>query len=465
MFEGAFVDRRLDRRGEQLVQAMTQRQSAIVHQFCTTPKEQIGAYRFFNNHDVTEAEMVTAIGQQCAQQVPGRHVLAIHDTSSINFQAHAGRLSNQDPFIGPLERDTQVGFFVHPILVVDADAAFPLGYASVHLWNRTWQQPTKTSRNYKQQPFEEKESFRWVETVRDSASVLAEADRVTVVADRESDIFEVFAELPEPRTDLLIRVAQNRRVDEAPGKLFAAVSARACQATYTLEIRATPTRQARLATIEVRWCPITLQRPATTSKMLPATVALWALEARETADSVPPDEEPICWRLLTTHGIHGPDKALAVIGWYQWRWFIEELFRVLKRQGLNIEASQLERGEALRKNCLMALCAALPILQLTLERDGTYGVPATVVFTDQELGYQEQLGPTLEGSTVKQQNPFAPRTLAWSSWIIGRLGGWKGYRSQSPPGYITMQRGLERFACMFAGWQLAQKIPEKTRSG
>lgn len=465
MFEGAFVDRRLERRGEQIVDAMTQRQSAVVHQFCETPKEQIGAYRFFSNVDVTEEDLIRALGQQCAQQVAGRHVLAIHDTSSLNFQAHAGRLSSQDAFLGPLETDSQVGFFLHPILVVEAESAFPLGYASVLLWNRSWRQPTKTDRKYKQQPFEEKESFRWVETVRTGAPHLEAADRVTVVADRESDIFDVFADLPAPRTDLVIRVAQNRCVDEEPGKLIEALAATPCQHTYPLDIAATPTRQARTATMEVRWSAVTLHRPANTAKTRQATVDLWALETRETSQSVPPGEKPICWRLLTTHALDHVESVLMVIRWYQLRWLIEELFRVLKRQGLNIEACQLEDGQGLRKNCLMALAAALPILQLTLERDGAYGVPATTVFTESELAYQDELAPTLEGKTVKQQNPFAPRTLAWSAWIIGRLGGWKGYRSQSPPGYITMKRGLERFACMFAGWQLAQDLTPKSRSG
>lgn len=465
MFEGAFVDKRLERRGEQIVEAMTQRQSAVVHQFCETPKDQIGAYRFFSNADVTEAEIVTALSQQCAEQVGGRHVLAIHDTTSLNFQAHAGRLSCQDPLLGPLETASQVGFFLHPILVVDAASAFPIGYAAVHLWNRTWQQPTKTERNYPQQPFEDKESFRWVETVHESASALAAADRVTVIADRESDIFEVLTDVPDARTDLVIRVAQNRCVDEVPGKLFETLAASPCQASYSLVIPATPTRQARTAQMEVRWCPVTLHRPATTAKSRPATIRLWALETRETTASVPPGETPICWRLLTTHALDHVEMPFLVIRWYQLRWLIEELFRVLKRQGLNLEASQLEHGEGLRKNCLLALGAALPILQLTLERDGAHGVPATVVFTESELDYQAQLGPTLEGHTVKQQNPWTPRTLAWSAWIIGRLGGWKGYRSQSPPGYITMKRGLERFAAMFAGWQLAQDTIKKNRSG
>lgn len=105
---------------------------------------------------------------------------------------------------------------------------------------------------------------------------------------------------------------------------------------------------------------------------------------------------------------------------------------------------------------IVAIFAALPILQLTLERDGAYGIEGELVFSDEELAYQAELGPTLEGKTARQQNPYRPRTLAWSAWIIGRLGGWNGYRSQSPPGYITMKRGMERFSQRFLGWRLAQ---------
>lgn len=83
---------------------------------------------------------------------------------------------------------------------------------------------------------------------------------------------------------------------------------------------------------------------------------------------------------------------------------------------------------------MFAILAAVPILQLTLERDGTYGMNADIIFSSDELCYQEDLGPSLEGTTIQQHHPFPARTLAWSAWMIARLGGWSGYRSQSPPG-------------------------------
>ena len=52
--------------------------------------------------------------------------------------------------------------------------------------------------------------------------------------------------------------------------------------------------------------------------------------------------------------------------------------------------------------------------------------------------------PALERPTAKQKNPHATGSLTWASWIIARLGGWKGYASESPPGPITMRHGLTR---------------------
>ena len=459
MFEGAFVDTRLDRRGEQILKAMIEKQSAVVHQCCSSHAEQIGAYRFFRNSAVSEAALIAASARHCQPQVRGRHVLAIQDTTSLNIEAHTGRLRAGDSAIGPATPGGQTGFFLHPTLVMDAEQAFPLGLAHVEVWNRSWQQPTKQERQYKSQPFAAKESARWVRSVRRSAPWLAEASRVTVVADRESDVYEVLAQVPDARTDVVLRVAQNRCVSEEPGRLFAVLATQPVQARYSLELRGNATRQARTATIELRWCPVTLHCPASRAKSLVPELPLWALEARETASSVPAGEKPVLWRILTTHALEQPDAARQVIQWYRCRWFIEELFRVLKRQGFQVEAAQLGSGAALRKLCLMALCAALPVMQLTLERDGHYGLAASVVFAESERRCLEGLGPTLAGATVKQQNPFVPGTLAWSAWIIGRLGGWKGYRSQAPPGYITMKRGMERFALTFAGWQLAQGQP------
>jgi hypothetical protein len=458
MFEGAFGDRRLDHRGETIFEAMKQHETAILNQCCSTHAEKAGAYRFFANDAVTKDEVMSAGAQQCAQAVAARHVLAIQDTTSIDVTAHAGLFEPNDACLGPIEHQQHLGFFVHPVLAVDADQAFPLGLGSVTMWSRPRNQPSKTERKYKTLPFEEKESARWVTSIQTSASALASAEHVTVVADRESDIYEFLATVPDAQTDVLIRACQDRCVkeEEAIDHLFSALESSQVASTYELDVASTPSRQARPATMEVRFRQVSIRRPARASRTLPETISVWAVDTRERPETVPPQEQPIQWRLLTTHPVRQATDAHQVIRWYQLRWLIEELFRLLKKQGFNVEASQLGDGKALWTLVMFAILAALPILQLTLERDGTYGIDADIIFSPDELRYQEELVNSLEGKTVRQQNPFPIRTLAWSAWIIGRLGGWNGYRSQSPPGYITMKRGMERFSQRFLGWRLAQ---------
>ena len=65
--------------------------------------------------------------------------------------------------------------------------------------------------NYRgQRPFEEKESFRWLAATREAAKLAkAGAERITVVADRECDIYDELALRPA-ETDLVIRVHHNR---------------------------------------------------------------------------------------------------------------------------------------------------------------------------------------------------------------------------------------------------------------
>jgi len=178
----------------------------------------------------------------------------------------------------------------------------------------------------------------------------------------------------------------------------------------------------------------------------------------ERAETVVGKEEPVHWRLLTTHEIDTPEKAREIIQWYCWRWNIEQLFRTLKSQGLDVESSQIERGPSLIKLTMIALLVAIKTLQLTLSRDGKLDRPATDAFDEGEVELLGKLQIKYEGNTEKQKNPHKKESLAWAAWTIARMGGWKGYASERPPGPITMIRGQREFASIFNGWCLAKDL-------
>jgi hypothetical protein len=457
-YQGAFGDLRLEKRAEQLMLAMHQKETAVLNQLAENRADVVGYSRFFHNEMVGEDDLITEAGLRCHALSAGRHVLAIQDTTECNYQAHQGKFDPSDPDVGPVGNNHDLGFFLHPTLVVDATDGFPLGLAHIELWNRVFGHQTKQERHYATRPIEQKESYRWLTSSVATQATLENAECITIVADREADIYEEFVRIPDARTHLLIRSLQNRLLSDQDEKLFEYVATQPAQDHYTFEILSSQQhRQPRQAEMELRFCRVKLCRPKNSPhKHSPAFVELWVVEAKECSTTVPTGEKPVLWRLLTTHPVETVDAARQMIQWYRWRWLIEQVFRLLKQQGLNVEQSQLETGAALRKLVVMALTVTVIILQLTCDREGKAGKPGTVVFTTDELLCMEQIMPRYEGNTVAQQNPYPVRSLAWAAWLIGRLGGWKGYRKACPAGPITMKRGLERFWMLYSGWVFSQ---------
>lgn len=58
---------------------------------------------------------------------------------------------------------------------------------------------------HRDRPLSERESRRWIETAERAKNVLASAAMVTVVADRESDMYPAWASVPRPGFHLLSR--------------------------------------------------------------------------------------------------------------------------------------------------------------------------------------------------------------------------------------------------------------------
>ena len=417
--------------------------------------EQIAYYRYLENEQVTVSELVRSLADHCQEQVAGRHVLAMSDTSEINLQAHQGRLKPEG--LGVVGNNKDVGFFIHPTLVMDAENGFPLGISNVQIWTRPAQRPSKRERKYTSLPIEQKESYKWLAAAERSQRCfqVGDAHLVTHIGDREADLYEEWATVPDSYNHVLVRVCQDRCLFGQSESLYTHLSAQPCVGTYTLMVRADPRRGrvAREALLTVRHTTVQIQRPANLNHQdYPPFITLYAVEALEV--SPPAGQSPVHWRLMTTHSIMIFEQALQVLNWYCWRWRIEQLFATLKMAGLDIEASQLESIAAIQRLTLLALSVAVRTLQMVEGRDNP-DILASVAFCEQQQQCLATLAPTLEGRTQKQQNPYPLGTLPWATWLIARLGGWSGYRSQTPPGMPTFVHGLQRFEAIFIGWKTA----------
>jgi Transposase DDE domain len=192
--------------------------------------------------------------------------------------------------------------------------------------------------------------------------VLASAAMVTVVADRESDIYPAWASVPQPGFHLLSRAMVDRRL-AGGGNLFSAAESFAVAGTRKIDLPARqPDRAARTAIVEMRFGEVEIRRPRDEQdRTLPKTVRLRLVEVREVA--APEGAEPLHWRLLTTHDVADAAKAWIIVAWYQARWTIEQLFRVTKSQGLQLEDSQLASADRLVKLTAAAIKAACTDIQ------------------------------------------------------------------------------------------------------
>lgn len=381
-----------------------------------------------------------------AKACAGLHVLVIQDTSEINYESRCGRKRG----LGTVGNGSDVGLFTHPMLAVDAERGHCLGLLDVQTWRRF----KAKSKDYRKLPIEEKESYRWLKGPQRAKAALGKAALVTVIDDREGDIYEKWARLPDRRMHLLTRASRDRAMVDG-GTLFAAMAEFPERHSYTLDLPARPgKRQARRAHLAVRFGRVRICRPKSCSdRDAPEEIELSAIEVIER--NPPPNETPVHWRLLTTHAVDTVEQAMTVVGWYRQRWHIEQLFRTVKSQGLKIEESVIEDGEALEKLVVIALIAATISMQLVLARAApNHDQPASHAFDDRQIDVIHALQNKLQGRTVKQQNPYPPKSMAWAAWTIARLGGWTGYESERSTGPITMSHGLTRFNAIAEGYFL-----------
>ncbi|MCP3374937.1 IS4 family transposase [Bradyrhizobium cajani] len=399
--------------------------------------------RFLGHDKVTAERIIESWGEGTVAAVGGRHVLAIQDTSEIHFNTTSQRRRG----LGEIGKGNNYGVLLHPLLAVDADDGTCLGLLSGQIWTRKGRRAT----SHDDRELSDKESQRWISTVVAARPLLTKAAAVTVLGDRESDIFALYASSAEQRVHVIARSMHDRKLADR-NDLYEASDAMAAVDRRAIELPARAARPARLAQLELCFGAIELARPQSKFlRHLPKSLSLAVIDVREI--NAETGVEPLHWRLLTSHEVTSVEDAWRIVQWYKQRWIIEQFFRVLKTQGLKLEDSQIGTADRLLKLVAIAAKAAVITIQLLQARDGGQQ-PILVAFNENEISTLAALNQQLEARSKRLKNPHPPDSLAWAAWIIGRLGGWDGYPSSKPPGPITLKNGLEYFQAVAAGWSL-----------
>ena len=325
--------------------------------------------------------------------------------------------------------------FNHTCLASTIDGV-PLGIIDSTLFARD---PAKygSSKKRNTKPIEEKESHRWLKSfqvVQQLASLVRETQIVSI-ADRDADIYELFAMAAEHdnAAGLLVRAQHNRSVAYEEQRLLIHLHSQPVAATLEVQIPPGTGRKARTARLTIRFAQVTLKAPVLKEKE--PSITLWGVEALE--ERPPSGIKALCWKLLTNVAVTKAKDAIERVEWYGNRWLIEVFHKVLK-SGCEIEERQLETAERLENCAALDRVVAWRILFLTVQSRYTPNAPASTYFAEHEW---KSLYCFIHKTNVPpKEAPTLHQTIRW----IAQLGGFLGRKSDGNPGPTTLWRGLLR---------------------
>jgi hypothetical protein len=441
----ALGDPRRTRRVATLLTDLAARPSDGIPAACAAPAATKAAYRCLANEAIVADELRAAHIAATAARLQGETtILALQDTTALDFTAHPALAG-----AGPLSHPAQHGVWLHSVLAATTEGV-PQGLLHQQSWARD-PETVGQRRTRRQRPTAEKESQRWLDAQAATDTVIPPETQVITVADREADIYDLFALPRPPRHAVLIRATQNRCIVEEAHYLWEAVRTAPGGEVVPVLVGRRADRAPREAYLTLRWVAVTLLPPR--NRPARATLAPLPLVAILAEEPVPPPgEPPIHWLLLTSLGVHSGEEALACVRWYACRWLVERYHFALK-SGCKIEALQLRRTDRLERALALYAIVAWRLLWLTYLARAAPEQPCTVALAPAE--WQVLYRTRYPHAILPAQPPPLGPAVRW----IARLGGFQDRTGDGAPGLKVLWRGLRRLEDLTVGWQLAHTVP------
>lgn len=478
MMHSNIGDERLGKRLTKLVGRLSESSDTSFTQTFKSRAELVAGCRFFDNPRATPEKIIASHIASTKSRIKGMPIVLLpNDSSSIDYTSKKGVEG-----LGILETSFTFGLHIHPTVAFTPDKLC-LGCVDLKIWTRDADAKRKSlpSNVRNNEPIEEKESFRWLQSYR-VANALAEEFPETQfinIGDRESDILECIVEGVQDeikvRTGektncayMILRINHDRKLmpendleKKQAGKkvknLVVTESESVESETFTLKkkllqspilgevtftLRSRQNVPERQVTQKIRACKVRLKGKKVGDRVYPS---VWINAVCAIEELPPKGEDPICWMFFTTLPIDTFEQVCSVIKYYLGRWGIETFFNILKN-GCKIEEKELKSVNRL-KNMIALFMIVSWRVQFLMTLSRIYpDIPCTELFETAE--WKSVYKVMNKNSTI----PTKPPTLGEFMCLIAHLGGYLEKR-KTPPGPKIIWRGLKKMYDYAEAWE------------
>jgi hypothetical protein len=423
-------DSRLKKRLNQIAQDFYDYSTGSIPARCGSRAKTVATYRFLSNPEVTMDVILTAHTEATIERLKEETlVLAPQDTTILDYSLHPATEG-----LGPTntEKDKSQGLILHDTIAF-SEQGTPLGVIDAQCWARDPEDKGKSARR-KELPTEQKESAKWLRSFQKLTLLNELCPETTFVSigDREADIYDLFSLATVPHSpELLVRIGAGRQRKVEADCIFKKMSQKEAAGHLQVTVPRRGSQKERKAKLTVRYAQVTLDPPLGKPEASPVELnCVYLLEVNPPANT-----KPLMWLLLTTVPVASFADAQKITTWYTRRWGIEVYHRILK-SGLKVETHQLKTAERL-ENCLAVdMVVAWRIFNLTMLGREKPDLPCSVYFSEDEW----QALCILSKDSVRL--PKALPTIKEAVFMLARVGGFQGRKSDGFPGAEVLWRGL-----------------------
>jgi hypothetical protein len=422
-------DARLERRFKMVMSDLSDQPDKSIWLASGSRANAKAVYRMIGNEKCTKESIMSAHREAAGKRNEESKLLSIQDTMCVSYEGHS-----KTEGLGYSSEKT-LGINSHNC-VLFTPVGVPIGLLDQRVSTRMERKSEKSDHEKRSRAIEEKESYRWLETMRTASANAPEGVQLIHICDREGDIYELYALAQQTGERFVIRATHNRRSTEnalimdelsqiAPlGKVKVAIP----------ENHKTKAKE-REAVLSVRYKSFDVKKPhfLNKEKGLPLLLRLNLISVTE--ENAPEGAEPIEWLLMTNLELDTVEDAIQAVDYYRQRWKIERFHFVLK-SGCEIEKIQQRSVDAIELVLLMYSIIAIHIMMLTYTARTAPDTPCSLIFSDDEW-------KTLyRAANRTRETPNEPYSIANAVRFVAKLGGFVGAPSDGPPGLKVIWLGL-----------------------